>query len=185
MVVDFSALSIGTSFPFTRALLVRLDRQAEANLHAMVTSSPVTDGSILATPSSFVGPVHGFQGRWELTKLHSLPSFGLPQLRLGQSRVLEDLYTMIRPDDVVPVLPFPSYDPRLADRLIEYHAQAVEDEWAVDPPQRRLRGRRKPLGLLSHGHAARRRAYDQCSKARSDRSSSSHLWEERHSRLGR
>ena len=133
VVVDFSALSIGTSFPFTRALLVRLDRQAEANLHAMVTSSPVTDGSILATPSSFVGPVHGFQGRWGIDETARAAKLWLPQLRLGQSRVLEDLYTMIRPDDVVPVLPFPSYDPRLADRLMEYHAQAVDGEWEVDP----------------------------------------------------
>ena len=40
MVVDFSALSIGTSFPFTRALLVRLDQQEEVNLHAMVNIKP-------------------------------------------------------------------------------------------------------------------------------------------------
>ncbi len=40
---------------------------------------------------------------------------------------------MIEPDDVVPVLPFPSYNPRLADCLIEHYAPEVEGQWAVDP----------------------------------------------------
>ena len=134
VVVDFSALSIGTSFPLTRALLVRLGQQAGVNLHAMVTISPFTDDSILPQPSSFVGPVHGFQGRWGIDQTAGAAKLWLPQLRLGQRRVLEDLYTMIRPDDVVPVLPFPSHNnPRLADTLIEHYAHEVEERWAVDP----------------------------------------------------
>ena len=133
VVVDFSALSIGTSFPFTRALLARLGQQAGVNLHAMVTLSPFTDDSILARPSSFVGPVHGFQGRWGIDQTARAAKLWLPQLRLRQGRVLEDLYTMIEPDDVVPVLPFPSYNSRLADSLIEHYAPEVEGKWAVDP----------------------------------------------------
>jgi hypothetical protein len=134
VVVDFSALSVGTSFPLTRSLLVRLDRlQVAINLHAMVTSSPIVDGSIVPVPSSFVGPVHGFQGRWGIDETARAAKLWLPQLRLGQGKMLEDLYTLIRPDDIVPVLPFPAHDPRLGDRLIEHYAREVENEWAVDP----------------------------------------------------
>lgn len=133
VVVDLSALSIGTSFPFTRALLARLNQQTGVNLHAMVTLSPLTDRSIVARPSSFVGPVHGFRGRWGIDETAGAAKLWLPQLRLGQERVLEDLYTLIEPDDVVPVLPFPSYNPRLADSLIEHYAPEVEGKWAVDP----------------------------------------------------
>lgn len=134
VIVDFSALSVGTSFPLTRALLEQLDRAGGVvNLHAMVTASPITDDRIDPQPSTFVGPVHGFQGRWGIDATARAAKLWLPQLRLGQSKMLEDLYMLIRPDDVVPVFPFPARDPRHGDRLIEHYARELENEWAVDP----------------------------------------------------
>lgn len=134
VVIDFSALSVGTSFPLARALLARMDANREAvNLHAMVTTSPLTDARIEPDPSTFVGPVHGFQGRWGIDETSKAAKLWLPQLRLGQSRILEDLYMAVRPDDVVPVIPFPAHDPRLGDKLIEHYARELQNEWGVDP----------------------------------------------------
>ncbi len=134
VVVDFSALSVGISYPLTRALLERADHGGAAvNLHAMVTSCPLTDDRVRRLPSTFVGPVHGFQGRWGIDATARAAKLWLPQLRLGLRGMLEALYAMIRPDDVVPVLPFPAKDPRLGDTLIEHYAQEIESDWAVDP----------------------------------------------------
>src|SRR5712691_1740041 len=81
IIVDFSALSIGTSFPLTRALLEQLDRLDRViNLHATVTSSPTTDSRIDPQPSTFVGPVHGFQGRWGIDATAKAAKLWLPQL---------------------------------------------------------------------------------------------------------
>jgi len=56
----------------------------------------------------------------------------MPQLRFGQGGILERIYDELKPDDVVPVLPFPAHDPRLGDRLIEHYAADFEGRWEVD-----------------------------------------------------
>lgn len=151
IVVDFSALSIGSSFPIARFLLAELEaadqqddmgpddgapsagpRDRRVNLHAMVTARPTTDSRIVPSPSPVVGPVHGFLGRFGLDEMARAAKLWLPQLRFGQRGILERLYDYIRPDDVVPVLPFPAHDPRIGDRLIEHYATEFESRWSVD-----------------------------------------------------
>jgi len=152
IVVDFSALSIGCSFPITKLLLERLESMAitsteggnasrVVNLHAFVTASPKTDDSIVPQPSDVVGAVHGFQGRLGIDATASAARLWMPQLRIGKEGVLERLFDYLKPHDVVPVLPFPAHDPRYGDRLIEHYAtrlegrrQELEDhrQWNVD-----------------------------------------------------
>ena len=135
VIVDLSALSIGCSFPVVRLLLETLeadpDPESCPNLHAMVTSSPTTDDQIVAQPSDKVGPVHGFQGRLGLDQTSSAARLWIPQLSFQRRGVLEQLHQYLGPDDVVPVLPFPSADPRLGDRLIEHYSREF-DTWSVD-----------------------------------------------------
>jgi hypothetical protein len=149
IVIDFSALSIGSSFPIARLLLARLEAEdtgahegkgtgarpsadGRINLHAMVTARTTTDERILPSPSAVVGPVHGFQGRFGLDETARAAKMWIPQLRFGQQGILGRLYDYLEPDDVVPVLPFPAHDPRLGDRLIEHYATEFEDRWSVD-----------------------------------------------------
>ena len=137
VIVDFSALSIGSSFPLTRLLLQRLERDAESgspvpNLHAMVTGSPATDDQIVPSPSTMVQPVHGFQGRLGIDETARAARLWMPQLRFHLRGVLDRLYEEIKPHDVVPVLPFPASDPRIGDRLIEHYAAEFDGQWEVD-----------------------------------------------------
>jgi hypothetical protein len=137
VITDFSALSIGSSFPVARFLLERLDLRgphgsAPPNLHAMVTASPITDDRIIASPSEVVQPIHGFQGRLGIDETVRAARLWIPQLRFGQSGILELIYDELKPDDVVPVLPFPAHDPRLGDRLIEHYAEDFDGRWGVD-----------------------------------------------------
>lgn len=133
VVVDFSALSIGSSFPLTRLMLEGIEsRQPFVNLHAMVTASPTTDDQIIPTPSSVVGPVHGFPGRWGIDETSRAAKLWMPQLRFNQGSILERVYDYVLPDDVVPVLPFPALNPRLGDRLIDHYASEFDGRWQVD-----------------------------------------------------
>ena len=137
LVIDFSALSIGSSFPLTRLLLARLEANAASgrsvpNLHAMVTGSPQTDECIMPSPSAVVQPVHGFQGRLGIHETSRAARLWMPQLRFGHRGILERIYDELKPDDVVPVLPFPAHDPRLGDRLIEHYSTEFEGRWEVD-----------------------------------------------------
>jgi hypothetical protein len=133
VVVDFSALSIGSSFPLTRLMLEGIEaREPLVNLHAMVTASPTTDDQIVPTPSSVVGPVHGFPGRWGIDETSRAAKLWMPQLRFNQGPILERVYDYVLPDDVVPVLPFPALDPRVGDRLIDHYASEFDGRWQVD-----------------------------------------------------
>ncbi|MEX1183990.1 MAG: hypothetical protein WEF86_12225 [Gemmatimonadota bacterium] len=153
VIVDFSALSVGSSFPVTRLLLTRIEAEDETgdtisqrlNLHAMVTARPTTDDRIVPAPSSIVGPVHGFPGRFGLDETARAAKLWLPQLRFGQRGILERLYDYLRPDDVVPVLPFPSDDPRIGDRLIEHYAAEFDSRWSVDARSIVYADERSPL----------------------------------------
>lgn len=133
VVVDFSALSIGSSFPLTRFILERIESEGIAtNLHAMVTARPRTDHRIVPSPSAIVGPVHGFRGRLGLDETARAAKLWIPQLRFDHGPILEQLFAYLNPDDVVPVLPFPSADPRVGDHLIDHYGSEFENRWSVD-----------------------------------------------------
>lgn len=143
IVVDFSALSIGSSFPATRLLLQYLEsatiqnattgtKAPCVNLHAIVTASPKTDDRILPQPSSAVEPVHGFRGRYGLDETARAAKLWMPQLRVDIRGMLEKIHNYLTPHEVVPVLPFPAHDPRFGDQLIEHYAEELDSRWGVD-----------------------------------------------------
>jgi hypothetical protein len=143
IVVDFSALSIGSSFPATRLLLQELERAAAeateaaakascVNLHAIVTANPKTDDRIVPYPGPSVEPVHGFRGRYDLDETARAARLWMPQLRGKLTGMLEKIYDYLKPHEVVPVLPFPAHDPRLGDKLIAHYAVELDARWDVD-----------------------------------------------------
>jgi hypothetical protein len=142
VVVDFSALSIGSSFPATRLLLQLLESAANPgakpgpgerciNLHAIVTASPKTDHRIVPQPAPIVEPVLGYRGRYDLDETARAAKLWMPQLRVEQRGMLEKIYDHLKPHEVVPVLPFPAHHPRLGDDLIGHYAEELV-RWEVD-----------------------------------------------------
>ena len=53
----------------------------------------------------------------------------------------------MNPNAVCPILPFPAFDPRLPDELLEYHAEAVQNMWKVDAPDLIYADEKSPLDL--------------------------------------
>lgn len=133
VVVDLSALSIGASFPITRYCLDVIRQQhPNVNLHVMVTASSSTDELILPTAGSVAAPVHGFKGRWNTEQTSRAAKLWMPQLRLGHRAALRLLHDIIKPHDVVPILPFPATDARSGDALIDHYSSEFEELWEVD-----------------------------------------------------
>jgi len=153
LVVDFSALSIGSSFPITKLLLGKVvvagtrskDTSCVVNLHALLTASPTTDERIMPESSDVVGPVHGFQGRFGLDETTRAARLWIPQLRFGRKTMLARLFDRVEPHDVVPVLPFPAHDPRLGDRLIKHYEEEFDGRWGVDARSIVYADERNPL----------------------------------------
>lgn len=131
IVIDFSALSIGISFPLTALLLAR-GAAAGVNVHAVVVADPAVDASIRPLPAESAIPVHGFHHGWRLDSMEGASKLWLPQLAHGRSGVLEHIFREVAPHDICPILPFPAADPRRGDRLIEEFLQEFESTWEVD-----------------------------------------------------
>lgn len=133
VVVDISALSVGTSFPIIRYFVERVERGlGPLNIHVFVAHDPKLDADIRSVPSDSPGHVHGFKGGSTLDKSASAAKLWLPQLAAGRGAALNRLYDFVEPHDTCPILPFPASDPRLADALAEEYLQELENAWTVD-----------------------------------------------------
>jgi len=133
VVIDVSALSVGTSFPVVRYFVERIVRRKEsANLHLFVAHDPCMDAGIRSRPSDTPGHVHGFKGRSTLFGTDDSARLWLPQLATGGRGALTKLYDFVDPHDTCPILPFPASDPRLGDVLAEEFLTELESTWSVD-----------------------------------------------------
>ena len=133
VVIDISALSVGTSFPMIRYFVERVERgRGPANLHIFVAHDPKLDADIRSIPSDAPGHVHGFKGGSTLDGSASAAKLWLPQLAAGRSTALGRLFDFVAPHDTCPILPFPASNPRVADALAEEYLVELENTWAVD-----------------------------------------------------
>ena len=133
VVIDVSALSVGTSFPVIRYFVEYIERRRRpANLHVFVAHDPALDAEIRSLPSDAPGYIHGFKGSATLDQTASAAKLWLPQLAAGSQSALGRLYEFVEPHDTCPILPFPSEDPRLADTLAQEYLSELESGWSVD-----------------------------------------------------
>ena len=134
VVVDISAMSIGTSFPLIRYLIESMEYYpGRTNLHLFVMPDAKLDESIVPIAGDKVGFIHGFRGGWALEKNANAAKLWLPQLAHGRRAALQRIFDYVQPHDTCPILPFPSDRPRLCDELAEYYLNELESVWTVDP----------------------------------------------------
>ena len=133
IVVDISALSVGTAFPIIRYLVeLSVRAQGTFNLHLFVTYNPALDAAIVSLASDMPGFVHGFRGASTLDSAARAAKLWLPQLASGRAAALGRLHSFVDPHDTCPILPFPAIDPRAGDRLAEEFLTQFESGWSVD-----------------------------------------------------
>jgi hypothetical protein len=133
VVVDISALSVGTSFPLIRYFVELIEqRRGPANLHIFVAHNPALDFDIRSVPSDTPGHVHGFKGGSTLDSSAAAAKLWLPQLAVGRRGALGRLHDFVAPHDTCPILPFPAVNPRLGDVLAEEYLLELESSWSVD-----------------------------------------------------
>jgi hypothetical protein len=133
IIVDVSALSVGTSFPIIRYFAEQIGRgRGPDNLHLFVAHDPRLDANIRSIPSDAPGYVHGFTGGATLFSATDAARLWLPQLASGRRSALGRLYDFVGPHDTCPILPFPANDPRLGDALAAEYLTELESTWSVD-----------------------------------------------------
>ena len=133
VVVDISALSVGTVYPMIRYFVELIGRsERQTNLHVVVVHDPLLDDRIREVSGDVPGYIHGFRGRSTLSEANDAARLWLPQLASGMRSALARLYDFVEPHDTCPILPFPATDPRFGDELAEEYLTEFESTWSVD-----------------------------------------------------
>jgi len=133
--VDISALPRGIYFSLVGKVQAILDQyfvDEEKNFYLVTAENAGLDAKIKDyQPDSELSYVFGYRGGSELTS-DKKQTIWLPILGEGMAYQIRAAYEKIKPNEICPVLPFPSKDPRRSDALlIEYH-QLLFDELNIE-----------------------------------------------------
>lgn len=132
VLVDVSALSVGVFFPIVKYLDEAIDQGSlRTNLHVTVADNPTLDDAVGANSGDAVVAPHGFQGSLQLDANATAVRLWIPHLALAKRPVLERIFRWLNPDDVCPILPFPSANPRRPEELLDYFRDELESVWDV------------------------------------------------------
>ena len=136
IIVDISALPRGIFFSLIGKLLSLIEINATSdkvqNFFVITSENAELDKSITdSEPDDELSYVFGFKGGSELTSAKK-PTIWLPILGEDKLHQIRIAYEKTKPEEICPVLPFPSKNPRRSDNLmIEYH-QLLFDELGVE-----------------------------------------------------
>ena len=136
IIVDISALPRGIYFSLIGKLLslieVNTNLEKVQNFFVITAENAELDKNIFdSEPDDELSYVFGFLGGSELTS-EKKPTIWLPILGEGQRRQIQAAHGKVKPEELCPVLPFPSKNPRRSDKLmIEYH-QLLFDELSIE-----------------------------------------------------
>jgi hypothetical protein len=133
VVVDMSALPSSISFPLIRLLLTQSVAEVvprfPGDLQVCVSESPSMDARIRPTGLEDPDTLAGFQ------RLPDNPQtkVWVPVIGEGRGEQLRAAREYLQPDEVCPVLPFPSVGARRSDDLLLEHRLLLFDELQLEP----------------------------------------------------
>jgi hypothetical protein len=139
VVVDISAMPRMVAMTVVSVLLYRLDQIEKAggvsvNLHVTTAESVSADlGAARGSLRDSVSFVRGFSGRHEEQTTQNWPRVWFPVLGEGQRDRLMLIRDLINPDEICPVIPFPTRNPRRGDEVVGEHRDTLFDDFQVEP----------------------------------------------------
>lgn len=139
VVIDISAMPRMVGLTVVAQLTALFDDHyagggSDINLHVVVTESVLADRRTLGgSLSENVTYVVGFSGQLDAQATDYLPRVWLPVLGEDQGARLDLIRQEVNPNEICPVVPFPSLDPRRADALVEEYRQLLFDGYEIEP----------------------------------------------------
>lgn len=138
VVVDISAMPRMVAMTSVAVLLYWLDHPPEGNrcvnLHVTTAESVTADlGAGQGSLRDQVSFVRGFSGELTALTTKDLPNVWFPVLGENQRDRLDKIHQKVTPDEICPVVPFPSRSPRRGDEIIYEHRELLFDTFQVEP----------------------------------------------------
>lgn len=133
VVVDVTGMSRGTSFPVIK-LLWQLAHHQPFNVHVLVADSDRPTRPIRSVSHDRADWMHGFPAASEMDDYAKALRLWVVQLAEHAGPSLQTMFKHLNtPDEVCPVLPFPSANPHRADQLLLELREYWQDEWGETP----------------------------------------------------
>lgn len=137
IIVDISSLPRGIYFSLIGKLLALIDNYFEPkiapNLFVLTSENADLDSLIIEKEiDEDIHYPHGFGGKVELES-KSLPIVWLPLLGENKHPHFEMAHLHLRPNEICPLLPFPSKNPRRSDTIFQQHSEIFFDVLRIEP----------------------------------------------------
>jgi hypothetical protein len=139
IIVDISAMPRNVYFPLLARLLyfhddLKQKQQASPNIHVIVAEDPnldyhIRDEGVDETASY----LHPFEGKFNREATGQQPKVWIPVLGEGRTTQFDRIYDLVKPDEVCPVLPSPSRNPRRGDNIVMEYRDLLFDQLRIDP----------------------------------------------------
>jgi hypothetical protein len=139
VVVDISAMPRMVALTTIAKMIHDLDEIERVtgrsiNLHVVTAESVSADlRSQRGTLSEDVTTVVGFSGHLTAQGTENVPRVWFPVLGENQTDRLIRIRENLDPDEICPVVPFPSREPRRGDEIIDQHRQVLFDDFQAEP----------------------------------------------------
>ena len=141
IVVDISALPRGIYFPLISKILYLLDQGSAdggdktPDFHVMVAEDPMLDRRIQDEGVDEIATyVHPFGGGLEMEATADHPKVWIPVLGERQATQLGRIYDLVMPNEIAPLLPSPSVNPRRSDDLLLEYRELLFDRFESNRP---------------------------------------------------
>lgn len=139
LIIDISAMPRSIYFPLVGKTLHLLDQSSDSdgpkglNIFVVVSENPILDSRIRDEgPDDTADYIHPFEGGLGMEATAELPRIWIPLLGEGQGVQLERIYDLVGPDEICPVLPSPSINPRRGDDLVLEYRELLFDRLRID-----------------------------------------------------
>lgn len=131
IIVDISGMPRPVYFPLILGLLKSAAAGWTGDVHVALCESPEVDSAVLREGAESPSALGGFAGQDDEEPWAA--SVWVPILGERTGEELSAILDFLGPDEIIPVLPFPSLDPRRADDLVAEHRELIFERLRLDP----------------------------------------------------
>ena len=137
LIIDISSMPSTLFFPAIKAALRASDLPSSKDGHfdgeiqIVVCENPQMDANIRELGISGASFVGGFRPRGHGDADPDGPTIWVPVLGENAEPALRAIHTLLEPNDICPVLPFPAVEPRRADALVLEHQTVLFEAFNV------------------------------------------------------
>lgn len=133
IIIDATGMSRGTCFPIAKQLR-ESSVHTGARIHLLIADGGVPIESVRSVSSDRADWMHGFHGYVEMDETAKALKLWVVQLAEKHGVSMQTLFKELgTPDEVCPIIPFPSENPRRGDDLLFELRSYWLEEWGETP----------------------------------------------------